>query len=61
VGDKYAPQLGWRKPEPGHPFHDLPGADTGIYKNGIIVISNIIAVAITSGSYRCNFQNNFFL
>jgi hypothetical protein len=51
VGYEYAPQLVQRESEPCQPFNDLPGADAGIDKNGIIVIPEIITVSIAAGSY----------
>ena len=61
VGDEDAPQFGQRKPEPGHPLHDLLRAHACVDQNGIIVIFKIIAVAVTAGSDRGNFHNTFFL
>lgn len=55
VGYEYAPQFEQRKPEPVHPFNDLPGAHACVDKNGAIIIPEIIAVAVTAGSYRSNF------
>jgi hypothetical protein len=53
-------QTGHGKPQPGHPFHHLLRTDAGIYKNGAIVIADIITIAVTSGRYRCNIQSAFF-
>ena len=61
VGDEDAPQFGQRKSKPAHPFHDLFCAHARVDQNGILVIFKIIAVAVTAGRDRSNFQNTFFL